>query len=301
MYFTVFTPTYNRCNTIHRVYNSLCNQTYQHFEWLIIDDGSTDQTEELIADWIKEDKIKIRYYKQENTHKFFTILKAAKLAEGEFIYILDSDDECLPEALSIFKTTWESIEDKDRYSSITGLCQDQFGQKIGDSFPTDVFDSNSLASHIKWKIKGEKSGIVRADLLKQFSFDDRYFSNGYISEGVLWFALANQGYKTRYINNIVRVYYVKENAMSIMNNNDVRKNSFGILAVNTLILNSRENYFRDNPIFYIRTVLKYIVASFFQQVSLLQMFSSIHKLLFKIMLLFFLPLGYLTFLRYNSK
>ena len=70
---TVITPTYNRCNTLHRVYNSLISQTYKDFEWLVIDDGSTDDTKELIQNYIKQDKIDIRYYFQENQGKHMAL------------------------------------------------------------------------------------------------------------------------------------------------------------------------------------------------------------------------------------
>ena len=65
--FTVFTPTYNRAHTLHRVYDSLCAQTLRDFEWLVIDDGSTDGTADLIANWAKSADFPIRYFKQEHS------------------------------------------------------------------------------------------------------------------------------------------------------------------------------------------------------------------------------------------
>lgn len=107
--FTVFTPTYNRGNTLHRVFESLVFQSFDDFEWLIIDDGSSDDTAAVVSDFAKVASFPVRYYYQPNSHKFKTILKAADLAEGELFYIVDSDDEILPDALKILYMHWEGI------------------------------------------------------------------------------------------------------------------------------------------------------------------------------------------------
>ena len=109
---TVITPTYNRCKTLHRVYNSLVSQTYKDFEWLVIDDGSTDDTKELIQNYIKENKIDIRYYSQENQGKHMALNKAMQLIDSEYITVIDSDDEFLPNAFEVFLKYWNEIEDK---------------------------------------------------------------------------------------------------------------------------------------------------------------------------------------------
>jgi glycosyltransferase involved in cell wall biosynthesis len=82
--FTVFTPTYNRAHTIHRVYDSLCAQTLRDFEWLVIDDGSTDNTAELVAKWAEVAKFPIRYFKQKNLGKHFAHNRALVEATGYF-------------------------------------------------------------------------------------------------------------------------------------------------------------------------------------------------------------------------
>ena len=103
-YFTVFTPTYNRGHTLHRVYNSLRIQTCSDFEWLIMDDGSTDCTAELVKGWQAENHFPIRYYFQENQGKHFAWNRAAEIAFGEYFICADSDDEFTPDALQKFRT-----------------------------------------------------------------------------------------------------------------------------------------------------------------------------------------------------
>src|SRR5262249_2422136 len=97
--FTVFTPTYNRAHTLHRVFDSLCAQTLRDFEWLVIDDGSSDSTRELIDNWTKSAHFTIRYIKQDHSGKHIAHNCAVREARGQFFLTLDSDDACTPQAL----------------------------------------------------------------------------------------------------------------------------------------------------------------------------------------------------------
>ena len=94
---TIFTPTYNRAYILPKLYDSLCEQTCQDFDWLIVDDGSTDHTKELVGDWIKEKKISIRYVCQENGGKMRAYNKAVSLTETELFVCIDSDDQLASE------------------------------------------------------------------------------------------------------------------------------------------------------------------------------------------------------------
>ena len=89
---TVFTPVYNRKNLIGNLYQSLLSQTYKNFEWIIVDDGSTDDIDEIIKSYQNEDRILIRFIKQENGGKHRAINNGVLHAKGELFYIVDSDD-----------------------------------------------------------------------------------------------------------------------------------------------------------------------------------------------------------------
>lgn len=89
---TVFTPTYNRAYILNNLYQSLCRQSYGDFEWLIVDDGSTDNTEGLIASWLDESKISLCYIKQPNGGKHRAINRGIQEANGNLFFIVDSDD-----------------------------------------------------------------------------------------------------------------------------------------------------------------------------------------------------------------
>ena len=89
---TVFTPTYNRAYSLPRLYESLQKQTFKDFEWLIVDDGSTDNTVDMVTGWSKEGKLTIRYIQMTNGGKHRAINKGVALAKGKLFFIVDSDD-----------------------------------------------------------------------------------------------------------------------------------------------------------------------------------------------------------------
>lgn len=293
--FTVFTPTFNRRNTIHRVYESLSRQTLSDFEWLIIDDGSTDNTEELIRKWQQEKKFPIEYHYQDNHHKFHTILKAVGLAKGELFLTLDSDDECIPTSLEKFYSYWLSIPESERkkFSAVTTLAVDQYGKQIGDRFPSDVFDSDSAESGFKYKIKGEKWGFQKTEIMRNFSFPENYFKNGLIPEGVLWLSIAKQGFKTRYINDHLRIYHTNEKNDSLSANLATEKNSFGEMIYHQLVLNDFHKYFRYSPRNFVATVVHYTKASLIQKKTIPQAFAGLKNGFMKFLFILFLPLSLL--------
>src|SRR5258707_14117604 len=106
--FTVFTPTWNRAHTLHRAYQSLHAQTFRNFEWLIVDDGSTDNTREIVEKWQAESEFPIRYIYQENQGKAAAFNRGVREAQGALFLTLDSDDACVNQALERFKYHWDS-------------------------------------------------------------------------------------------------------------------------------------------------------------------------------------------------
>lgn len=130
--FTVFTPTFNRARTLPRVYESLRQQSFQDFEWLIVDDGSTDDTRDVVAAF-DASLFPICYVYQTNGHKKTASNHGVREALGELFLTLDSDDEILPHTLERLNFHWESIptERRDGFSVVTGLCIWDAGQVVG--------------------------------------------------------------------------------------------------------------------------------------------------------------------------
>jgi glycosyltransferase involved in cell wall biosynthesis len=205
--FTVFTPTFNRAHSLPLVYKSLKNQTFRDFEWLIVDDGSTDNTKELVEQWEKEADFPICYFYQENQGKHIAFNWGVKLARGELFLPLDSDDQCVPEALERFWFHWNNIPEhlRDVFSGVTCLCRDENGNIVGDKFPKDVMDSDELEIAHKYKVRLEKWGFHRTDVLKEFPFPEPP-QVGLIPESIVWNAIALH-YKKRFINEALRTAF----------------------------------------------------------------------------------------------
>lgn len=131
---TVLTPAYNRAHTLPRLYSSLCGQVNGDFEWLVIDDGSSDSTRALVNGYIELGDINIRYHFQENSGKHVALNAGVNLAAGEWIFIVDSDDALTTDAVDmVFKGVSEC-----RSENIAGVCYRRAsfdGVIIGESFP----------------------------------------------------------------------------------------------------------------------------------------------------------------------
>ena len=133
---TIFTPAYNRAHTIGRTYESLCRQTCKDFEWLVIDDGSSDNTRALVEGWIKEDKIPVRYIYQQNQGMHGAHNTAYRNIATELNTCIDSDDYMPDDAVEKIVTFWKQYG-SDRYAGIIGLDQTMDGKIIGTKFPAD--------------------------------------------------------------------------------------------------------------------------------------------------------------------
>ncbi len=178
---TVFTPTYNRCREIQNCYNSLRKQTSFNFEWLIIDDGSTDQTEETVKKWTDEcSDFKIRYFYKENGGLHTAYNWAIERAETELFVCIDSDDWMPAAAVEAIERLWESI-DHAKYAGIMGIDRYEDGRVVGDAFPENVREMYLYEKLVKYKLAGDKKMIHRTALLKKVapmpSFNNEKFFN----------------------------------------------------------------------------------------------------------------------------
>lgn len=164
---TVFTPAYNRAHTIGRTYESLCRQTCQDFEWLVVDDGSQDNTKELIEGWIKENKISIRYIYQQNQGMHGAHNTAYANIKTELNTCIDSDDYMPDDAVEKIVTFWKE-HGSDKYAGILALDQEEnTGRIIGTKFPEDMKES-TLQGFYAAGGKGDKKLVYRTEVINQY-------------------------------------------------------------------------------------------------------------------------------------
>lgn len=254
--FTVFTATFNRAHTLTRVYDSLKQQTFRDFEWLVIDNGSQDKTQKLIKTWQKENLFPIRlYFRQVNEHRKVAFNQGVKEAEGELFLNWDSDDEAVPNALEIFDRHWQNIPDNEKawFSGVSALCVDQTGKLVGSRFPKDTFDSDFFTLRYRFNLKCEKWGFQRTDVLRRFPFPENV--QGLVPESVVWSAIS-QNYKTRFVNDILRIFYINAGE-SVMTSSNPRKDSDGLALWAQETLNNELKWFFVDPLWFLKTAANY--------------------------------------------
>ncbi|WP_368657375.1 glycosyltransferase family 2 protein [Metabacillus halosaccharovorans] len=162
---TVFTPTYNRAQTLYLNYESLKRQTSKDFIWLIIDDGSIDGTKELVQKWIDENEISIRYYYQQNQGMHGAHNTAYELIDTELNVCIDSDDYMADEAVEKIVDFWK-IHGNENYAGIIGLDATQEGEIIGTLLPEKIKAEKLSNLHGKFKVKGDKKLVYRSELTR---------------------------------------------------------------------------------------------------------------------------------------
>lgn len=162
---TVFTPTYNRSKTLERVYNSLINQTSKDFEWIIIDDGSTDNTKDVIKRFDCSE-LNIRYYYQENQGKHMANNLALEKAKGDLFTCLDSDDWFYEDSVEYINNYFQVNSDT---SVLMGLDTYSNGEVIGQKFH-NLEKINWIKMRYIDKNKSDKCYIFKTDIIRNIKF-----------------------------------------------------------------------------------------------------------------------------------
>ena len=169
---SVITPTFNRGDVLYRVYDSLKNQTYKDFEWIVVDDGSEDNTRNIVNGYIQDNLFPIKYYYQSNNGKHIALNEGMKLADGEMIAIADSDDSFTNDSFQIMIEAWDNLgPNKEFYRGITCGCYDpDTNEPIGHICDGDYVDYLGLDATYKYKVNFEMWGINRKDLMLKYPF-----------------------------------------------------------------------------------------------------------------------------------
>jgi glycosyltransferase involved in cell wall biosynthesis len=259
--FTVFTPTRNRAQTLHRVHDSLQVQTFRDFEWLIVDNDSTDGTVELVAGWQRAGELPIRYVVQENAGVHGSWKRAVAEAHGELLLFCRSADGMVAEALERFDALWRSIPDAERadFSGVTVNCIDEHGNLIGTEFPEPVIDSNSSEIRFRYKVKGEKWGFQRIDVMRAHPLPEIPGYLGYIPEAIIWREIG-RSYRTRFVNERLRIYWQDQTTSNAAAPIGTRAPG-GLLEAQSL-LNHEMRWFLSDPATFFRKGAKYARCAF---------------------------------------
>lgn len=168
---TIFTPAYNRASTLDRLYKSILNQDSTDLEWLIVDDGSTDNTKETVEKYILENKINIRYIYQENGGKSSAVNHGLKEAKGDLFTCVDSDDILADNVLEMIFSDYKKIKDDDSVAGIGQLTSYITNNEIiGTKFPEDNMICTYNEAYEKYKVTGDKNFVFKTSIIKQYPF-----------------------------------------------------------------------------------------------------------------------------------
>ena len=185
MLLTIFTPTYNRSNTLPRLYRSLVRQTSKSFCWLIVDDGSTDNTAELIEQYKLENKIEIVYFRQENKGKPLAHNKGVELTTTELFTCVDSDDYLEDDAVEKIQFAWRNSKESD--VGILAFKKTEYGiiTKMRNSL---VERSTLKGAYDKLGLQGDTMLIFRTEIVKLFAFpsfkDEKFVPEAFLYDKI---------------------------------------------------------------------------------------------------------------------
>ena len=209
---TVFTPTYNRAYIINRLYESLQRQEIHNFEWLVVDDGSVDETEELFRTWMNnESKFPIRYYKKKNGGKCRAINFALDLAKGKLFFVVDSDDYLTDDALKKIIAWEKSLPKDEKYCGVAGNLGMSSNFTPNTLFETDYYDGTLLDRYRN--IDGERALAFFTEIHKKYRYPE-YSGEKFMTEAVIYNRMANDGYKMRFYNDIVWIYEYRSDGLT---------------------------------------------------------------------------------------
>ncbi|WP_394186472.1 glycosyltransferase family 2 protein [Metabacillus halosaccharovorans] len=166
---TIFTPTYNRAYCLHVCYESLKSQTNKEFVWLIIDDGSCDNTEDLVKNWKRDGEIEIRYIKQMNQGMHGAHNTAYKHIDTELNVCIDSDDYMPEDAVEKILLFWGKYGN-DQVSGMIGLDAFNNGEVIGEKMPENINKSTLFDLYNKYGVTGDKKLVYRSELTKKYPY-----------------------------------------------------------------------------------------------------------------------------------
>ena len=208
-FISILTPTYNRGKLLLPLYDSLKNLTFKDFEWLIVDDGSEDDTEQYALSWIAHNienaEFPIRYIKKSNGGKHTAINRGVREASGELILILDSDDTLPEDSLATIAQYYEQCKGYKDCAGVCGLMAHHDGQLIGTGFPKDPMYESALQFRYaeKGNVTGDLLEVYKTSVMREFPFPE-IENEKFCPESLVWNRIANK-YKLFCFNKVI--YY----------------------------------------------------------------------------------------------
>ncbi|MCB2339589.1 glycosyltransferase family 2 protein [Clostridium estertheticum] len=284
---TVVTPTYNRGDVLNKCYESLCAQTDSRLVWLIVDDGSTDNTYDIVSRWKSENKISIEYYKQENAGKPQALNKAISVCNTKLFFCVDSDDFLSSDAVESIYTAWKEAESH----NCIGIVCPRFPTEIKGyekqkiEFNMDVHMCTFSNLYNKYKFTGETGLIYKTDIIKKYPFP-KFYNEKFIPEYCLYIQADNDGLLFL-LNNPIYKYAYLEDGYTRNNSNLIRNNPNGYIWNAHVVINNSK-YFSER----LKFAAKYWIGSWLAGKK--RIYKSLDN---KSLMLLALPIGIIAYIK----
>lgn len=297
--FTVFSPCYNSERFIRRTYESLKNQAFKNFEWLVIDDCSSDRTLNILNELKQESEIKINVVKN-NSNKMlaYNCNLAVTLAKGKFFIFLGHDDELVPLALKRFYEVWKNIPSNEK-NNLVGMmsnCQDDQGFFVHDELPEPPVITDFFNMYHNFGVKGEKCFCYLTEIIHKQNFSK---VDKYVPENVFLMNISDQ-YSTYFFNENLRIYHTKHESFSnSLHAQDRIRYPIGMRYEKLQDLNRRAKKLKQHPILFVKTIINFIRFTFHSDILVRHSLQEISSTTIKIVAIFLLPVSRLLY--FNDK
>ena len=259
-YLTILTPTYNRGDLLKKCYESLKVQTNEQFQWLIVDDGSTDDTEKIAKEFCEESpQMNIKYLRKTNGGKHTALNYAHSYIEGDYVLILDSDDTLTEDAVAEAYDGWSNYHDNEKIGIVIllkGAAADKPNAYVQDEkVPVDIMNYPRIC------VKGRDCcEIIRAELFKMYPFPE-FKGEKFISEGALWNRVA-MTHKCVYINKVIYLCEYLEGGLTKSGKSMRIRNPYGGMYTSNLRMH-KKNFMKER----IKSGLLYVCYGFFAKLA----------------------------------
>lgn len=250
---TVITTTYNRAYCLHQVYESLLRQTSDDFIWLIIDDGSTDNTKEIVQGWKDEGRVQIEYFFKPNGGMHTARNLAYEKAHTELNVIIDSDDWMTDDGVELITSFWKKNRSEQFYGIISHNI-DTKGKIIGSSFPENINAAKHRDLIEKYHLSGDKKLILRSALSRQFPYPE--FQGEKFYPASYKFRKLDQNYDLLILNKATCVVDYNNDSMTYDKFAQYKANSKGFAHYRNEMISMS-----SSPTYIIKDMIHYITES----------------------------------------
>lgn len=257
---TVFTPTYNRAYMLPKLYESLCGQTNNDFEWLIVDDGSTDGTMDVVKELVAENRLNIQYHYKENGGLNSTYNYAVSHTDNELFFRVDSDDSVKEDAIQSIYDNWHLVKNDNRLCGLVFLSVFEDGKPVGRHPFNGNFETNFFDYRYKYYATGDRAEVVKTEVLRQYPFP-LFEGEKFIPEGLLWNRISEQ-YNSIYVNKSIYVRNYGEDSITARVVQVLKRNCKGTTLYYSELLKHRQPVF-----FFFKHSLLYWRYAFYKKCS----------------------------------